>query len=162
MTETKVKISDDVEDWIRIYGESGEAGLMEFSKAVHNPERGIGRTIEKAFIFRLAGVATEYPFSEEEFYRVASKLPPNLTRFIIINRACPETLIEDLWIGNYVNKFGEPFPEMVISQAFYSNHFKMTAIYARRPDLRKFVPNYMQEMVESSLKKDRSAFQKAS
>ena len=154
--------TDSVDTWIAIYGEAGEKGLMDYSTSNHDPNRGIGHTVEKAYLFRLAGVASKHPLSYDEFYRIASKIPNNLTRFIIGNRNCPESLIEDLWVGNYVDAFGRPDPTAVISQAFYSNHYKMTAVYARRPDLRMHVAEYMRPMVESSLLEDKEALLNAS
>ena len=155
------RIDDSSHTWAEVYKTLGEEGLLEFSKEHHNPARCIGKTVEEAFMFRLAAAASKLPLSHDEFYRIASKLPEDLRPFLVDNKDCPESLIEDLWVGNYFNAAGVSRPSQVITYAFYNNHYKMISIYARRPDLRAHVSEYMRRMTESSLKDQRQALLKA-
>ena len=162
MGTSKAKPRDSIQIWLDIYRHCGETGLLEFSRLHHNPSRGLGQSIEEAHLYRLAGVASEYPLSDIEFYQIAQRLPKFLVCMLVGNPACPESLIEDLWVGDYVNILGQPDPTAVVCSAFYNNHFKLTSIYSRRPDLRTHVKEYMRNMIESSLSRDRKALLDAS
>ncbi len=148
---------DGHETWVYIYETHGENGLYEYSVNKHDPDRGLGSTIEVAFLYRLAFAGSSVSLSEMEFYELASKLPENLRPFLIKNKMCPESLIEDLWVGNYTCAMRRSCPEKAISYAFWHNHNRMISIYERRPDLRVYVPDCLRRLVELSIFEQREA-----
>jgi len=138
--------------WRDLYLNGGEDLLREFSAYMSNQHDLFGQESDYGFMRRLCIVVTRLHLTEEQaWYFASTRLPPSERCYLAYNKHGPESVLEDIWFGDYYNVDGSPDPEAVSGCAFFNNYRKALAIYARRPDIRAKMARGLRLLYDFSL-----------
>jgi hypothetical protein len=148
-------LNDEPDTWRDLYKKGGEDLLREYAEHMLTEHDFFAKEADGGFLSRLTIVVSTVWLSEEQFWYYAFKRVLERNRFILAgNKYVSEEFIEAIWIGNYLNADGTPYPDAAACCAYFNNYKKALSIYVRRPDLRRIVTKEMRVQFEYSLRRE--------
>jgi hypothetical protein len=152
--EEAMKMKNCRETWRYIFATFGEQALFDFAKQHYNPNDFFGRNLEEQCYGKLSIALMDVPLTPAQFWHYAKTLSWCYKPELFHNKLIPCDVMEYLLVGDYVDNWGNPLPELGQAQAFMLCHYMLRDLYCRKQSVRKILSPRIRRMLNLSLEED--------